>query len=1087
MLYANMNAIIGLILAIIFVGLSLASDLNQTDNESISLLETIQDIGMNSSTNLTTVIVRPGGHIQAAIESSSPGSIIEVHSGTYRENVNITKRLTIRGIDDGDGLPVVDANESGSAITISADGVRLENLTTANSSIYGTYGRGAGIRLTSRNCVITGILTNDNYYGIYLSNSDNNTISLNKASDNKIGIGLLSSIANSLLKNNFRSKELGYGMDLDASNNNAILGNDFVNLSRGIHLNSSDNNLLLENDVLGKESGSCIEIAYSKNNTLAGNNLSYGSYGISLISSSYNKFSNNSIFLCKQNFKMDGKLISDFDNYIDTTNHIDGRPIYYFRDARDRTIDRSFDAGMVGCFNCTNVSLWGQDIPDRRASILIVNTNGSLFTENNLSIQLYFSNNNSIRDNNVSNDGPGILLYSSSNNYLANNTASNCNYGISLESSNFNDIIRNNLSNYEKGIFLKSSDNNSLLENDVLGNERSIGIELSSSKNNTLAGNNLSNNKDAMRISRSDGNILISNNFNSSRNAILISSSDNNYLLENNIHGNEWSLGISLSSSKNNTLAVNNLTDNDEGIRLSRSANNTISSNNLSNNLNGMLISSSANNYLSENNILSKEGGSGIELIGSDNNTFVRNNAGNGDYGIHLDSSRYNRLSNNSLFKNRYNFQMEGLSLSYFDNEIDRDNLVDGRPIYYLKDAKNETINLSSDAGLAGCFNCTNIVIRGLTIANVGTGLGLYNTNNSVLESNNITNVTDGVFLYYSHNNTIKQNSIIEGEYGIKIVSSDKNYFEGNLVSNNLTHSIVSDKLGNNTFSNNSEIGIEDASLYKPVFHPALAEKDGPGYTESNTHGTSSKPTTGPSASGTSHPPTKSSREKDSEGMGLQAQASIAKKPTATEEMKKRYYEEIEGLELGQIVFTPPGKMWKGKEEQVVARISQNISEDISKGLEKFNNIEQENIKISYEMSVELDGGSNFDISPKGPVLKSIPLEGYQEWDWTVTPLSEGDHTLKLIAYAKISLNEEVEKEPMIRVFEEDILVEVDWMREVKNALFGGSRWIVTLFVTALVTGLINWLSGGILNRVKSLGKGVGEKHKEGEDDENEQ
>ncbi|MDD4651143.1 MAG: hypothetical protein PHQ34_02830, partial [Methanothrix sp.] len=214
--------------------------------------------------------------------------------------------------------------------------------------------------------------------------------------------------------------------------------------------------------------------------------------------------------------------------------------------------------------------------------------------------------------------------------------------------------------------------------------------------------------------------------------------------------------------------------------------------------------------------------------------------------------------------------------------------------------------------------------------------------------------------------------------------------------------------------------------------------------------------------------------------------ATIPKKPTATEEMKRRYYEEIESLEWGQIVFTPPVKMWTGKEEQVVARISQNLSLDVRKGLEKFNNTKQENIKVSYEMSVELDGGSSFDISPKGPVLKSIPSDGYQEWDWMVTPLSEGDHTLKLIAYAKIILDGEMEKEPMIRVFEEDIQVEVDWVKEVKDALFGGSRWIVTLFATALVTGLINWVSGGILNRVKSVGKegGKGDKEDERDDDE---
>ena len=79
----------------------------------------------------TTWTVSPGESIQAAIDAASPGDTILVESGIYRENVNVTKALILKGI----GMPVVDANESGNAITLSAGGVWLEGFVATNSSV----------------------------------------------------------------------------------------------------------------------------------------------------------------------------------------------------------------------------------------------------------------------------------------------------------------------------------------------------------------------------------------------------------------------------------------------------------------------------------------------------------------------------------------------------------------------------------------------------------------------------------------------------------------------------------------------------------------------------------------------------------------------------------------------------------------------------------------------------------------------------------------------------------------------------------------------------------------------------------------
>ena len=146
--------------------------------------------------------------IQAAINAACPGDTIEVHSGTYAENVVVNKTLTLQGVDTGSGLPVVDAGGSGDAITLSADGCILEGFVARNSELgylgigvkssYNTItgntanGNGYGIYplfLTATTTPSSGNTANGNTsYGIFLYSSSNNTLSGNTANGNSYGI-----------------------------------------------------------------------------------------------------------------------------------------------------------------------------------------------------------------------------------------------------------------------------------------------------------------------------------------------------------------------------------------------------------------------------------------------------------------------------------------------------------------------------------------------------------------------------------------------------------------------------------------------------------------------------------------------------------------------------------------------------------------------------------------------------------------------------------------------------------------------------------------------------------------------------------
>ena len=99
-----------------------------------------------------------------------------MHEGAYDENVNVDKQLTLSGI----GMPVVDAGGSGSAITLSADGIVIGGFMVTNSGYY----QDAGIKVTSNNNTITNNNVSNNKCGICLSSSSNNTLYHNNLADN---------------------------------------------------------------------------------------------------------------------------------------------------------------------------------------------------------------------------------------------------------------------------------------------------------------------------------------------------------------------------------------------------------------------------------------------------------------------------------------------------------------------------------------------------------------------------------------------------------------------------------------------------------------------------------------------------------------------------------------------------------------------------------------------------------------------------------------------------------------------------------------------------------------------------------------
>lgn len=223
--------------------------------------------------------------IQAAIDVASVGDEIHVDSGIYYENVNVNKRLMLIGIDTGAGKPVVDANGTGSAITLFADGIVLEGFTVVRAFE-------AGVKVFLRNnTIINNSAFNNTGFGFLLSNSNNNTVKNNNASNNNAGIALTNS-KNNIIDRNIINLNQYAGITTDNSDYNMIVGNIVSDNNHGILISGSYNQFI--GNIINKSISAGFFISNGYFNTISANTISYtASICIYNYGGAYNKIYHN--------------------------------------------------------------------------------------------------------------------------------------------------------------------------------------------------------------------------------------------------------------------------------------------------------------------------------------------------------------------------------------------------------------------------------------------------------------------------------------------------------------------------------------------------------------------------------------------------------------------------------------------------------------------------------------------------------------------------------------------------------------------------------------------------------------------------
>ncbi len=236
--------------------------------------------------------------IKSAIENSVNGDRIIIDDGIYQTNgIIIDKEITVSGLNSA----IIDAQNISEAITIKSSNVTIQGITIKNIPV-GFMKDYAGIRIeNSKKVTIKQCRFVNNFFAVYLSNSDSsnvisNVITGNASSESFSGNGIHLWKCNTInIDNNYISGHRD-GIYLEFAINSVITGNySEKNLRYGLHFMFSEGNSYRKNIFRGNGAG--VAVMYTKRVEMTENifedNWGPSSYGLLLKDISKSRIYNN--------------------------------------------------------------------------------------------------------------------------------------------------------------------------------------------------------------------------------------------------------------------------------------------------------------------------------------------------------------------------------------------------------------------------------------------------------------------------------------------------------------------------------------------------------------------------------------------------------------------------------------------------------------------------------------------------------------------------------------------------------------------------------------------------------------------------